>query len=43
MALEALDYTLIHRLYICYEIWFEVCNVDILKTIGNNVAQEIVL
>jgi hypothetical protein len=43
IGLEASDDALVHRLDMGCEIWFKIHDADILKTIGNTMAQEIVL
>ena len=43
MSLEASDDALIHGLNMCSEIWLEVLNTNILKTIWDDMTRKIVL
>lgn len=43
MGLEAPDYALVHRLDMGCEVWFKIHNMDVLKTVWNDMAQEIIL
>jgi len=43
MALEAADDALVHWPDISYEIWFEIHNMNVLKTIWNDMSREIIL